>query len=89
METELISEVPYFGTRRPFYHKDFEEGNFRHGHYRYVCMESQLLAAEVRLRSKQFSDWELYSSRSLYSILCGPKRHLSNVNESAALNLLE
>ena len=38
--------------------KDFEEGNFRHGHYRYVCMESWLLAAEVHLRSKQFSDWE-------------------------------
>ena len=90
METELISEVLYFGTRRPFYlEKDFEEGIFGDGHYRYVCMQSQLLAVEVHLRSTQFSDWDLFSSRSLYSILSGLKRHLSDVNESGALNSMD
>ena len=35
--------------------KDFEESvNFGNGHYRYACMQSQLLAVEVRSRSKQF-----------------------------------
>ena len=62
METELISKVLYFGTQRPFYlEKDFEEGIFGDGHYRYVCMQSQLLAVEVHLRSTQFSDWDLFS----------------------------
>ena len=35
------------------------------------------------------SSGERYPSRSLYSIICGLKRHLSDVNGSAALNPLE
>ena len=55
METESISEVLYFGTRRPFYHERLwrRSTNFGHGHYRYVHMRSQLLVVEVRSRSKQ------------------------------------
>ena len=34
------------------------------------------------------SSGQRYSSRSLYSIRCGLKRHLSDVNGSAALNLI-
>ena len=44
----------YFGTRRPFYHERlWRSTNFGHG-YSYVCMQCQLLAVEVRSRSKQF-----------------------------------
>ena len=50
METESISEVLYFGNRRPFYHERLwrRSTNFGHGRYRYVCVESQQLAVEVR-----------------------------------------
>ena len=41
METESISEVLYFGTRRPFHFEGVETGN------RYVCMQCELLAVEV------------------------------------------
>ena len=58
METESISVVLYFGTRWPFYHERLKRRstNFGHGHYRYVCMQSQLLAVEVRSRSKVTSE---------------------------------
>ena len=38
METESISEVLYFGTRRPFYHERLRRRStkFGHGHYRRV-----------------------------------------------------
>ena len=67
---------------RPFYHERLRRRStkFGHGHYRYVWMQSQLLAVEVRSRSKLHSSGERYPSRSLYSIICGLKRHLSDVN---------
>jgi len=58
----------YFGTRRPFYHERLRRRsiNFGHGHYRYVCMQSQLLDVEVRSRSKQF----FWGALSLINIHC-------------------
>ena len=55
MGTESIGEILYFGTRRPFYHERLwrRSSNFGHGYYRYVCMQCELLAVEVRSRSKQ------------------------------------
>ena len=40
MGTESISEILYFGTRRPFYHERLwrRSSNFGHGYYRYVCI---------------------------------------------------
>ena len=48
---------PVLWTQQPFYSERFwrRSTNFGHGHYRYICKQSQLLAVEVRSRSyKQF-----------------------------------
>ena len=55
LRNESISEILYFGARRPFYHKRLwrRSTNFEHSHYRYVFMQCELLAVEVRSRSTQ------------------------------------
>ena len=90
METESISEVVYFETRWPFSTKDFEQGlqtldtAIRDMS---TCSLDYWLSKFVQEVSN--SSGERYPSRSLYSIICGLKRHLSDVNGSAALNPLE
>ena len=85
METESISEVLYFGTRRPFSTtKDFEEGV-----QTLDTAITDMSACSVNYWLSKFVQEVSNSSGERYPIpICGPKRHLSEVNGSAALNPL-
>ena len=68
--------------------KKLRSTNFGQGNYRYVCMQCELLTVEVRSRSKQLF-WGTLSIPFVVLIICGLKRHLSDVNGSAAFNPLD
>ena len=85
METESISEVLYFGTRRPFHFEGVETLDTAITDMS-ACSVNYWLSKFVQEVSN--SSGERYPSRSLYSIICGLKRHLSDVNVSAALKPL-
>ena len=90
METESSSEVPYFGTGHLLPRKTLKKEYKLWTWPLQKCLHAvSTTGCGSFVQEVSISSGECYHPRSLYTIICGLKRHQYDVNGSAALNPLD